>query len=121
MTHPAESSGEHWRVACLCADWCGVCRGYRAGFEAAARRHPDVEFLWVDVEDESDVMGDVDIETFPTLLIARGAEVRFFGSTLPSADQIDRLLGSLRASFVAVDPQATALLGRLSQRFPTPA
>ena len=40
-------------VACLCADWCGVCRDYRARFEQMQARFPDTQFLWIDVEDEA--------------------------------------------------------------------
>ena len=44
-----------------------------------AREHPGVRFESIDIEDQADLMGDVDVETFPTLLIAEGAEPRFFG------------------------------------------
>ena len=40
-------------------------------------------------------MGDVDIETFPTLLIAHGGRPLFFGPVQPSAAQLSRLLASL--------------------------
>jgi thiol-disulfide isomerase/thioredoxin len=70
-------------VACLCADWCGVCREFRPVFERAAQAHPDMRFQWIDIEDEADLIGDIDVQTFPTLLIADGAEPRFFGPVLP--------------------------------------
>jgi lipid A ethanolaminephosphotransferase len=40
-------------------------------FEEQARAHPGLRFAWIDVEDEAEAMGDVDIETFPTLLVPR--------------------------------------------------
>ncbi|MGE4242289.1 thioredoxin family protein [Ramlibacter sp.] len=107
---------EAWWVICLCAGWCGVCRDWRAQFESAARAHPDVRFAWVDVEDEADAMGDVDIETFPTVLVARGDEARFLGPIAPSAAQLARLLGSLQTEAHAggtLSPAAQALLQRL--------
>jgi thiol-disulfide isomerase/thioredoxin len=62
-------------VACLCAEWCGSCRDYRATFAAlAAQFAADAEFAWIDVEDDADALGDPDIDDFPTLLIARGAQ-----------------------------------------------
>ncbi|QNA88661.1 thioredoxin family protein [Massilia sp. Dwa41.01b] len=81
-----------WVVACLCAAWCGTCGSYRAAFEGLAARHPDKTFVWIDVEDESDVVGDLDVENFPTLLVQRGETVAFFGTMLPDAQVADRLV-----------------------------
>ena len=86
-----------WWVACLCAAWCGVCRDWQPLFLEQARAHPHMRFAWVDVEDEDDAMGDVDIETFPTLLVARGAEVLYLAPIPPSARQFARLLATLQA------------------------
>lgn len=61
-------------------------------------------------------MGDVDIETFPTLLIARGAEPAFLGPVQPSAAQFSRLVASLQEQPPGagrVAPEAAALLSRL--------
>jgi hypothetical protein len=81
-----------WVVACLCAAWCGTCTSWRAAFEALAGRHPDKAFVWIDIEDQADVVGDLDVENFPTLLIQRGDVVAFFGTTLPDAALADRLV-----------------------------
>lgn len=73
-------------VVCLCAAWCGTCRDYEAVFaRAAADAGASARFAWVDVEDEADALGDLDIETFPTLLIARGADLLFLGPLTPQA------------------------------------
>lgn len=61
-------------VACLCAEWCGTCRSYRATFANLAARYPQHCFVWVDVEDHADALGDLDVENFPTLLVQRGRE-----------------------------------------------
>lgn len=86
-----------WLVACLCAEWCGTCRDYRAPFEALAREAPATAFAWIDIEDDSDWAGDLDVENFPTVLIAHHGEPRFFGTVLPHAAQLARLLASLQA------------------------
>ena len=85
-------SGDVWIVACLCAAWCDVCSQFRPAFDALAARHPDHRFVWVDIEDEADIVGDFDVEDFPTLLIQRGDTVVFFGTVLPDAGQAQRLL-----------------------------
>jgi thioredoxin 1 len=81
-----------WIVACLCAGWCGTCGSYRAAFEALAARHPDKTFVWVDIEDQADVVGDLDVENFPTLLVQRHDTVAFFGPMLPDVALAERLV-----------------------------
>ena len=108
--------GPHWQVICLCAAWCRACGEWAPVFDALAPNHPQARFSWVDVEDEADAMGEVDIETFPTLLVAQGAQARFFGPVQPSGAQVGRLLDSLLAAdreAPAAAPEATALLHRL--------
>ncbi|WP_028103816.1 thioredoxin family protein [Pseudoduganella violaceinigra] len=83
---------DHLVVACLCAAWCGTCASYRAVFEELASRHPDKYFLWVDIEDHADLVGDLDVENFPTLLIQRHAHVAFFGTMLPDPNVAHRLV-----------------------------
>ena len=108
-----------WQAVCLCAAWCGVCREWTPVFEALAASHPQVRFDWVDVEDEADALGDVDVETFPTLLIADRAAPRFFGPVQPSAVQVGKLLDRLLAdprSGSPVPTEAAPLLDRLRTR-----
>ena len=84
-------------VICLCADWCGLCRDYRAVLEEVAQRFSGNRFVWLDIEDQADWVGDMDIETFPTLLVADSAGVFFLGPLAPHAETLARLLTSLQA------------------------
>jgi thiol-disulfide isomerase/thioredoxin len=81
-------------VTCLCAGWCSTCEAYRAVFEQSAREHPQARFAWVDIEDESDALGDaaLDIESFPTLLIVRDGAPCFYGTVLPHGATVSRLV-----------------------------
>jgi len=88
----AAIDGDRWVVACLCAAWCGTCGGYRAAFERIAARHPDKVFVWIDIEDQADVVGDLDVENFPTLLVQRDDTVAFFGTMLPDPAVAERLV-----------------------------
>ena len=81
-----------WVVACLCAAWCDVCKQYRPGFEALAAEHPEQQFVWIDIEDQADLVGDLDVENFPTILIQQRDVVVFFGTMLPEPRQVARLL-----------------------------
>ena len=88
----AALAGDRWIVACLCAAWCGTCGSYRATFDQLAARHPDKFFVWIDIEDHADIVGDLDVENFPTLLVQRHELVAFFGTMLPDANVAHRLL-----------------------------
>ncbi len=85
-------------VACLCAAWCGSCRDYRPTFDAlAAEFAGQADFTWVDVEDEADRLGDLDVENFPTLLLARGDVLQFVGPVAPHHATAARLIRSALA------------------------
>jgi len=88
----AAVQGDDWTVACLCAAWCGTCTSYRATFERLAARHPDKHFLWIDIEDQADLVGDLDVDNFPTLLLQRGDTVAFFGTMVPDGGVAERLV-----------------------------
>lgn len=84
--------GDSWVVACLCAGWCGSCREYAVAFGDWAQRSPEHHFVWIDIEDQADLVGDFDIDNFPTLLMQRGTTVSFFGTMEPDTRQAERLL-----------------------------
>ena len=93
-------------VVCLCADWCGLCRDYEAVMGLMAGRYPAFRFAWLDIEDQADLVGDIDVETFPTLLMADAQGTRFFGPLTPQANTLSRLLDSLQSSSLQVAPHA---------------
>ena len=85
-------------VACYCAAWCDTCTLYHERFEALAKRYPEHAFVWIDIEDFPDLLGDEDVENFPTLLIERDGKVLFFGTMLPHIEQLERLMSSLAST-----------------------
>ena len=91
-------------VSCLCAQWCGTWREYRDGFDALVQRFPDVAFVWVDVEDEPEVVDDLDVENFPTVVIQRGNAVLFCGPMLPQHHLLERMI----AIYLAQTPEESA-------------
>ena len=112
-------------VACLCADWCRTCGLYRDTLEEARdalqAEYPaqPMRFVWVDIEDESELIGDLDIENFPTLVLATGDQVLFAGTVMPHVQTVERLVqgaidGSLGAPREALAADVLALPGRLS-------
>ena len=113
MNAPPSPEPEPLLVACLCAQWCRTCDAYldtlAATRDAMRLGHPGaaMRFVWVDIEDESELVGDLDIEDFPTLLLARGDRVLFFGPVLPHAQTLDRLVRNALDSDIAALPAAT--------------
>lgn len=116
MTFDHPPSAPHGLVVCLCAAWCGVCGDYRARFTQAQAKFAQIEFRWVDIEDEADLLHPLDVDDFPTLLLAVGDEPRFFGPLTPQLEMLERLV---RAQIVEAgapaltDPAVVALLGRI--------
>ena len=94
---PDDGTGP-WLVACLCAGWCRTCDEVRPTFEELARDRPDMRFAWIDIEDESEALGPLalEVENFPTLLVANGPQVRFYGTVLPHAGTLGRTIDAAR-------------------------
>ena len=99
MSAPAANPaapGASLHVACLCAAWCRTCEGYAEVFEAAMAQlrqaQPELQARWIDIEDEAELLGDVDIETFPTLVVVQGGQVRFAGPLTPQPETLNRVL-----------------------------
>ena len=117
MSAPLSSSP--MLVACLCAEWCGSCRDYRETFDAVAAAFPEMRFVWVDIEDEAELVDPVEVENFPTLLIASAARANFFGPLTPHKETLLRLLRTEAepgAKARLIDPQVQALAQRLRAR-----
>lgn len=86
---------EELLVACLCAAWCKTCSEFRDTFDKLAKDNAGAKFVWLDVEDDSALVGDLDIENFPTLAVFRGGKPLFYGVTMPQEGVVARTLASL--------------------------
>ena len=86
-----------YTVTCLCAEWCDTCVQYRPGFLELAKRFPQCEFHWLDIEDDADAVGDVEVENFPTIRVTRAGQVLFHGTQLPIHEHLRKLLEKLLA------------------------
>ena len=105
-------------VVCLCAAWCDTCTAFRASFERIAEARPREVFVWLDIEDDSEICGDIDIENFPTLAVYRGGRLLHYGVSLPQEGSVARLVDELatRTSTVADAPQPVLELPRAMAR-----
>lgn len=116
----APAAGQALHVVCLCAAWCRTCDAYAdtlqsvvAEFVARGLAHAP---RWIDIEDEADLIDDLDIETFPTLVIYDTARVCFAGPLTPQPETLRRLLTTLSAPggrSAETDPAFGPLVQRL--------
>jgi len=117
MTEPAQQNG--LLVACLCATWCKTCTEFRETFDKLAAASSDAKFVWLDVEDDSALVGDIEIENFPTLAVFRGNKPLFYGVTMPQEGVVARTLASLKRDdrdAVEVPEEIAGLPQALSER-----
>ncbi|MGA1294431.1 MAG: thioredoxin [Burkholderiaceae bacterium] len=59
------------------APWCGPCRGFAPVFEASAKEHPEIKFVKVNTDEESDLAGHFGIRSIPTLMVFRDQVIVF--------------------------------------------
>jgi thioredoxin reductase (NADPH) len=99
-------------VVSFCAAWCDTCNDFRRGFDRLAAARADATFVWLDIEDDAAIAGDVDVENFPTLAFYRGGQTLHFGVSLPHETTIGRLIDALatRAETLRNAPQAVRAL-----------
>ena len=88
----------HVVAAVLCAQWCTTCREFLPMLDALAARLPQHSWVWIDIEDDAALVGDVDIETFPTLAVYVDATLAHFGPVLPNPALVERLVQGARPS-----------------------
>jgi hypothetical protein len=113
------------QLACLCAAWCRLCDDYapvlqQVAAELLAAGVP-LRCHWIDIEDEADLVGDFDVETFPTIVIADARQVRFAGPLTPQPDTLRWLLRATLdvppdTAWPAVAPEIEAFARRLRAR-----
>lgn len=105
-------------VVALCAAWCDTCNVFRAAFERIADMRPGMVFLWLDIEDDSDLCGDIDVENFPTLAIYRGDILVHHGVSPPQESTVARLIDEMadRTAGGAEAPEAFVSLPNVLRR-----
>lgn len=117
---PHLASALHQReflVAGLCAAWCGTCKEFRETFDALAEAHGDWTFVWIDVEDDADLAGDIEVENFPSIAIFHRDRLLHYGVSLPQKGVVARLLSSLneQSQTTSAEEAVTALPALLAR------
>ena len=73
---------------------------------------------WLDIEDEAALLGEMDVETFPTLVVVAEDGVRFAGALTPQPETLQRVLSAVLVATPAptMAPAVLAFAQRLRQR-----
>ena len=103
-------------VVGLCAAWCHTCGEFEDAFARLAAERPDALFLWLDIEDDSALVGDIDVEDFPTLAVYRDGVSTHFGISLPQEAVVRRVLDALASAEQPAEPGVPAAVESLLQR-----
>jgi thioredoxin 1 len=109
-------------VACLCAAWCRLCDDYQVVVRDIAQEYAalgaSIQWHWIDIEDQAELVGDVEVDTFPTLVVLDGQQVRFAGAITPQPHTLRQLLRVhvLQASQDTVWSAVSAPIQALAQR-----
>lgn len=115
---PLQSRLEHHEgllIACYCAAWCDTCREYAPQFTELAADWPQHTFVWIDIEDHPELLGDEDVEDFPTILIQGAQGNLFFGEQLPYISHLDRLIKSVQDGAPLFDGGPASLRSLISE------
>jgi thioredoxin reductase (NADPH) len=101
-------------VAVFCAAWCDTCTEFRATVERIAAVRPETLFLWLDIEDDVELCGELDVDNFPTLAIYRGDALLHYGVSLPQESTVARLVDevAVRGEPITAAPEPVLELPR---------
>jgi thioredoxin 1 len=102
-------------VLALCADWCGTCRDFQQVLQRLAEARPEIVFAWADIEDDAELVGDIDVESFPTLAVFRAGQALHYGVSLPQEGLVARMIDAFAArppQAASAMPEAVVALGR---------
>ena len=79
-------------VISLCAAWCHTCGEFREAFERIAAERGDVQFVWLDIEDDHEICGDIDVEASDACRVPwrRSGPFRRVDTAGGDGDAIDR-------------------------------
>lgn len=105
-------------IACLCAQWCNTCSAYASLFQQLKQDFPHAQLVWIDVEDQAALVDPIEVDNFPTVLIAAQGQAQFFGTVTPHLDTLRRLVQAHQtpATTPPCPPEVQALTDRLHQQ-----
>ena len=93
----AAVAGEGIVLVDFWADWCGPCKRFAPVYDASASRHPDVQHIKVDTEQERQLSEDAAITSIPTLMAFRDGILVYRQAGALPAPALEDLIEQVRA------------------------
>jgi hypothetical protein len=95
MTCPikSEESGAI-KILVVCADWCSVCRSYKVILNDLS----GFDINWIDINDFESLTDEIEIETFPSVIIFDETDILFFGPIEPNKNSLTSLLSAVKTT-----------------------
>ena len=78
------------------APWCGPCKGFAPVFEQVSNENPDVAFIKINTDEESDLAGSFAIRSIPTLMVFREQVIVFQQAGALPKGALDSILEQVR-------------------------
>lgn len=103
------------KLVLFCADWCTSCREFKSLFETLDAT--SLSKRWVDIENDFEAIGEIQIENLPTALVLSDDESSwYFGPIPPNLDFLEKLIMDINQGKIQSSPleeQFINLLQRL--------
>ncbi|AWD32622.1 hypothetical protein CKSOR_00516 [Candidatus Kinetoplastibacterium sorsogonicusi] len=81
-------------IVCFCASWCSTCIDYKKKLEIFSNSITEYSFIWLDIDDHEHLIGDIEIENFPTILIKKSNKNVFFGTISSNILVLEKMLST---------------------------
>ena len=78
------------------AGWCGPCKAFAPVFENASTRYPEINFVKVDTDAESELAAAANITSIPTLMAFRDGILVFRQPGALSSSRFEELIQSVK-------------------------
>ena len=82
-------------ILILCAAWCGTSTTFKSVANELALLFTNATFIWLDIEDDCTVAGEIDVANFPSIAVFRDGVPVHYGVSLPHQGVVKRLLKAL--------------------------
>ena len=92
-------------VACLCSLRCPKCEQCWPEFLAESEARREMCFVWVDVDDNADLVAEfADLSRLPLLLVQREEDVLFLGAITPERSAMAKAIETAKPKTPLEDP-----------------
>ncbi len=85
-------SGHDTVIIDFWATWCPPCRAFGPIFDEASEKYPNVYFGKVDIDANQDLAAAQNIQSIPTVLVARNGAIVYKEPGALNADSLDKLI-----------------------------